>query len=88
MSRIEISGTGLPGGTAVRLDGQDIINAVRGLKLALGVGQLPELELDVVIRDAVELELQDVQVYLPNSTRELLVRLGWTPPDERTSQAL
>lgn len=82
MSKIEISGTGLPGGTAVRLDDQDIVRDLRGLTLTMGVDRVPVVELDVSVFEGVGLELEDVQVYIPESTRELLVRLGWTPPGE------
>ncbi|MER7126746.1 hypothetical protein [Micrococcus luteus] len=80
MSRIEISGTGLPGGTAVRLNGRDIARDLCGLSLTLGADQFPKVELELAVFETVRLELEDVQVYIPDTTRELLVQLGWTPP--------
>lgn len=80
MGKIEISGTGLPGGTAVRLDGQDIARGLRGLTFTLDAGRASVLELDVAVCKGVELDVEDAHVCIPDATRELLVRLGWVPP--------
>ncbi|MEV4096969.1 hypothetical protein [Streptosporangium saharense] len=82
MNRIEISGTGLQGGTTVRLNGQDIAQDLRGLSLALGTDRFPKVELDLAVFEVVQLDLEDVQVHIPTSTHELLTRLGWTPPPD------
>ena len=81
MSKLEISGTGLPGSTKVRLDGYDVTADIAGLRLALDVRSKPQLELDLRVRQ-MGLEVDQVQVVLPDSARELLVRAGWTPPSE------
>lgn len=80
--KLEISGSGLPGGTEIRLDGQDIVNAVRGVSLTMGVDQSPTLELDISHVEVTRLELEDVEVTLPTATRELLIDMGWTPPQD------
>lgn len=66
-----------PTGTVI-LDGQDISHCVRGFTLTADVGDLPVLDLDVVLREG-EVEGQAV-VHIPARTAELLTALGWTRP--------
>ncbi|MFC3986791.1 hypothetical protein [Streptosporangium jomthongense] len=40
------------------------------------------MELDLTVFEVVQVDLEDVQVYIPTSTHELLTRLGWTPPPD------
>lgn len=82
MSKLEITGTGLPGGTVIRLDGHDITQVMRELTLNVGAGVVPSLDLTIPVFEGMRLGLEEVQVYLPDETRELLVRIGWTPPEE------
>lgn len=71
------------GGWLVELDGHDISHALTGLRLSLDSGPVGEVRLDVI---AEELETHsDVIVLLPDATKDLLVRLGWTPPAEEES---
>jgi hypothetical protein len=77
--KLRISGSGGPGAT-VELDGQDIANVLTGLTLRLGVGEMPTATLDLVVHDfGAE---ADVRFVVPDECRDLLVRLGWTPPAE------
>ena len=73
--------------SSVHLDDQDISAALRGLTLRLNPGDMPQARLDVVALD-VSTYSDDVQVYLPDATRDLLVRLGWTPPAEEATDAV
>lgn len=82
MSRVKITGDGLPGSTGIHLDGHDVARTVRALTLSLGPDRLPSVELDVLVFGEMELDVEGAQVLLPEATRELLVRLGWTPPAE------
>lgn len=79
--KLRVGGTGLPGGTQIELDGVDIANAVTGLSLRMGVDSLPEVTLGVMLHE-LDTELEHPRVNVPDTTRDLLVRLGWTPPAE------
>lgn len=84
MSRLEIADkSGCSASGSVRLDGHDISHALRGLRLNMMVGELNIAELDVDVV-AVELTSVDAEVkaHIPADTHDLLVRLGWTPPEE------
>lgn len=70
-------------GAQVELDGQNIANVLTGLTLRLGVGEMPTATLDLAVFDlGAEAE---VRFEVPDECRDLLVRLGWTPPAEETS---
>ncbi|GLW99416.1 hypothetical protein [Microtetraspora sp. NBRC 16547] len=58
-----------------------LMPALYGLLLSMGVRERPSLQLDIAHIELDRLNLEGVQVCLPTSTRELLVRLGWTPPE-------
>ncbi|MFG2269128.1 hypothetical protein ACGFNY_05060 [Streptomyces chartreusis] len=76
---LRISG---PGHTSqVELSGHDISHALTGVTLRLDAGSVPTATLEVALWE-VPTELDAVQVKVPDETRELLVRLGWTPPAE------
>lgn len=79
--RLRLGGTGLPGGTQVELDGVDVASLVTGLSLQIGVDELPRVTLGVVLHE-LDTELENPRIVVPDKTRDLLVRLGWTPPAE------
>lgn len=79
---LRISGPGPAG--RVELSGQDISNALSGLSLRLEAGCVPTATLDLVLWE-LPTELDTVQVKVPDATKELLVRLGWTPPAEEAT---
>lgn len=71
------------GGWIVELDGHEISHALTGLRLNLDTSPIGEVRLDVI---AEEVQTHtDVIVLLPEATKELLVRLGWTPPAEEAT---
>jgi hypothetical protein len=72
------------GGHVVEVDGVDISRALLGLTLYVRAGDMPTAVLDVVAEE-IPTELDDVRAYLPEATKDLLVRLGWTPPAEEAS---
>lgn len=78
-AEIEVSGHGRDG--RVVLDGHDVTNGVRGFVLRAGVDCVTELELDVVAADGATFD-GEVRLVIPESTRDALVALGWTPPEE------
>lgn len=65
---------------SVQLEGHDISNATAGLDIRMRPGCLPEVRLDVILYDLTS-EVETT-VTVPDATRDLLVRLGWTPPAE------
>lgn len=66
---------------AVEVDGVDLSDGIRGLTVRLGAGQLPQVELDLIIVD-LELEGDDSRLIIPEATRAALIALGWTAPEE------
>jgi hypothetical protein len=79
MSNLRIVTTGVRGAT-IELDGNDIADAVRGLRLDMHVGAVTVAELDVVVVDQTEIA-SEVKARIPDGTRSLLIALGWTPPE-------
>lgn len=84
---LRISGTGLPGGTTVALDGDDISAALTGVSLRVRLDHEPTAVLDVVLHDLLS-EIEGPRIVVPDATRDLLVRLGWTPPVEEAQDAV
>lgn len=68
------------GGT-IELDGVDVSAGVAGFRLSGRMNEFPRLELDLLLRDRGEAEATDVRYEIPPVTHDLLVLLGWTPPD-------
>lgn len=64
----------------VRIDGHDIADGLTGLTLSMGVGRIPTATLELLIPDVTELHDAETQLLIPDSTRDVLVALGWTPP--------
>lgn len=77
---LRISGSGLPGGTKVELDGQDISSTLTGLTFRIGLDDRPTAVLDVVLWD-LSTAVENPKLVVPEATHKLLVRLGWTPPE-------
>lgn len=77
-ARITIGSTGANG--EVELDGQRISNMVRGFTLHGSVHEVTRLELDVVLLEGAEVDAEP-NVVVPQVTHDLLVMLGWKPPD-------
>jgi len=78
MNHVRITTTAHGGGT-VEVDGTDVANSVRSLRLSAGVGELTELTLDVLPREVAEFE-GDAFVRLDSGFEHFLTQLGWTPP--------
>lgn len=71
-----------PREASIKIDGVNVADAVRGVAVNLGPDQLPEVVLDLVVVD-VSLDLDHTQLFIPASTRHLLIEMGWTPPRKR-----
>lgn len=61
------------------VDGHDITNAVTSIELRIGARQRPVLVLHPLVFEADKVEGQ-ADVVVMESAREMLTRLGWTPP--------
>lgn len=78
---------GGPGTYRVLLDGEDIAPAVRAVTVeATGRDELPRVALDLAIVELGTVSLPEASVYIPDATRDLLVKLGWTPPGGQARQ--
>lgn len=75
-AKITLSGVGRG---EILLDGHDVSSEVRGFTIRGDTKGLPALQLDFVERKQIEFEGEVVPV-LTDWQRELLVRMGWTPP--------
>ena len=82
MRDVQITGLG-PGysNTQVTLDGTDVSRGLTGLTLRADVDDMPRLTLDVLTLDITKVGGQ-MEILIPDHTRELLVELGWTPPTD------
>lgn len=65
---------------AIHVDGHDISRSVTGYRINHEAGQPPEIELALLTHTA-EVDAQAV-VVVPAATRDTLILLGWTPPEE------
>lgn len=80
MTKLRI--TSGPNTTAtVELDGADVSRAVCGLTLTMKPGHLPTAVLEVPLLD-VSAGTGELNVHIPDEARDLLLKLGWTPPGE------
>ncbi|MFD4912841.1 hypothetical protein ACFWNR_06415 [Streptomyces virginiae] len=65
----------------VLVDGVDIARGLVGLHLRMGVGEIPQLDLDLKVIDVTRLGSVETEVALGAGVHEALVALGWTPPE-------
>lgn len=69
------------GRESVVVDGVDISSLVTGVGIEARVGKLPVVTLTLLIHDKTPLGSEwRAAVRIDDATRDLLVRLGWTPP--------
>lgn len=65
----------------VLIDGHDVTRSLMGLTFTSGVGEFPQLRLDLRLIDVTELGSTETQVLLADGVAEALTVLGWTPPE-------
>ena len=68
--------------STITIDGHDISNALTGLTLEIGVGKVPTATLDLLLIDTTEYQDAETRILIPEATRDTLVALGWTPPEQ------
>ena len=58
------------------------VSSATAVTVRMGAQQLPEVVLTLVPLDGLRLLLAGAQVSVADETREALLSLGWTPPEE------
>jgi hypothetical protein len=82
MTNMRFTNTGVCGhNSKVELDGRDISNHVNGLTLTAAVNEPVKVTLDVPVHKVTEYE-GDAVVRLSPELEEILLGLGWTPPQQ------
>ncbi|MFI9331998.1 hypothetical protein ACIGZJ_31205 [Kitasatospora sp. NPDC052868] len=66
------------------IDGTDVSRAIRSCTLHLASGEQPMLLLDPCVVALDTTEADGVRVLVNKATVDLLVGLGWTPPEDQT----
>lgn len=61
------------------LDGVDLSKVVHSVRLTVEPGRPASAVVELLVYDVSTMGVEAV-VYLPDATRELLLRAGWTPP--------
>jgi hypothetical protein len=69
-----------PYGHRVLLDGTDIANSINGLTITMRAGLPASVELSLPIIDVTEIQDAEARILIPDTTRDTLTALGWTPP--------
>ena len=68
------------GHPVVELDGVNVADSLTSLTLRLEADCLPTAVLDIMLLDVSTMS-EDPAYLIPAATRDLLVALGWTPPE-------
>lgn len=77
-ARIELNAIG---DGSIEVDGVPL-HGVRALSLEAGLGERPELRLELVVHDIST--VAETAIHIPDETAATLVALGWTPPPGQT----
>lgn len=81
-ARLEITNKGVVGcDTTIRLDGIEIQNVLRRVRLDMQLGEIATAELEVVAWETTEVATDSVRVVVADESQDLLIKLGWTPPE-------
>lgn len=78
LHKVEVDLNG--GRGSVKVDGTPL-HGVTGFSLRSRAYEPSEVTLDLVVIDDTRLCDETARVLIPESTRETLIALGWTPPD-------
>jgi hypothetical protein len=78
----EVSGTPGTPSCKLLLNGEEIQNAVQGLWIRGEPGQPFDVELSIPVFEFFRFESVEADVHVEDSARDLLIKLGWTPPKE------
>lgn len=67
---------------SLTVDGHDISKGVRSLALDIERGSLPMLSIDLAVFEVTDVE-GPARLLIPDGTRDALVAMGWTPPEDQ-----
>lgn len=70
----------VPGNGSIVVDGHDLSNITRGFTFTASVDEMPRLTVHLDLVDVIA--DGEVRCDVPPETREALIALGWTPPEE------
>lgn len=70
-----------PGHGTVRVDGTDISSSITGVTVEARVNDVPRVTLDLRVFETARSDGQ-AEIIIPDPTRETLIALGWTPPED------
>lgn len=79
MPKVTLELTPIGDGSKVLVDGHDVSGGVRSLALRCVGGEITTMTLELVLHDMTPVD-GEVEILIPDATRDLLVMLGWTPP--------
>jgi hypothetical protein len=79
LRRVELHLTPTARGSSILLDGEPL-TGVRAVNVSAGVGELTTVTVDLLVREATDLDAEQAIVQVPEQTAAALVALGWTPP--------
>jgi hypothetical protein len=79
---LEVSGTPGTSSCKVLLNGEEVQNAIQGLWIRGEPGQPFDVELNVAVFETFRFESDESDVHVDDKARDLLIKLGWTPPKE------
>jgi hypothetical protein len=69
------------GSGTVEVDGTDLADALRGIKVSAEPGSPAQVTLNLGVIELHSLDLEQAEIIVPGEVREALIVLGWTPPD-------
>ncbi|GAA3077845.1 hypothetical protein [Streptosporangium carneum] len=78
--RLSIAGMPYRADYRLELDGHNVARGLQRAVLDLDRNSMPTLELEIRVHEVERLDVEEVEVVLPEATRDLLTRIGWTPP--------
>lgn len=67
---------------SLEIDDVDISHSVTGARVSLGVHDIPHVHLDIIGADP-DMDFEVAEVLVNERARDVLIQLGWTPPDAR-----
>lgn len=76
------SNVGMTKGRAlVELDGQDISDVVKGMAVDAGSRETPRVMVELMAPEQ-DITVEETEIQLPAKMTDLLLRLGWLPPEQ------
>lgn len=66
----------------ILLDGEDISSAVQAFTVEASCSEVTRVTLDIPVVAKAEVVDSMADVFIADEARDLLIKLGWTPPEE------